>query len=1144
MNASYELAPIVDHASQWPVSGNRLILKLLEPGSSPQKIVLLPSSISTEGPLVSCLMVSRGKLFPARHAIECFRRQTYQQRELVIIDDNPSSELTEYLMVMDDPLIRHIMLPTSLGSLGNLRNRALAESRGDLVCQWDDDDLYDARRIAWQVEALLISEAQACFLRRWTLWWPAERRIAVSGDRIWEGSMLAQRTAMPTYPDQRRGEDSIITEKIIADKRVVLMNAPELYCYTIHGGNTFHYQHFLGIYNAASEFSGHQFYEDYLQLLGRRLPILDYTVALEQRRNLAAYRRPQPVSLPDRFIDPARQHPGRTPSCNEPRVSIIVRSMGRSCLIDALSSLAVQSYHKLEVVVVDATGGHHPPLPASIAADVRFRLVCAGRPLKRPAAANFGLETATGEYLGFLDDDDLFDPEHLALLVRRILEPDHPDLVYAGLWLVDRYHRLTHKQCNPFNPLMFQFFNLIPAISVLFHRRVIELGCRFDESQEIFEDWDFWFQLIPHVRIERIEMPTQHYFVESGTSGCSIGLNADSARAGHYSKRVRQRWKPCSSALWREYTALVHDLLARFHDGERAELRPAMRALLKRYPEEPNIEFHLGRNYLAEGHVFSARRLYESAVSHNRSCPEFVLSLAQLWEAQGWTEDALSCLEEARPVLLMQMPKVDAEITRLRRSLISRQTLTGKKVGNARIGRNDPCACGSGIRYKHCCGHHNNAPPKPAAANQALQVECDQLHVTGIEHYRRGELSAASEYLTAANAMIPGQPMINHALALLAYDQGELDKAAGYADAALAVTTDPVVMNFHRQLNYRRRRIIETQRLRESLRASKHLLSSDEVRLALKSAQTICVLQCNKSLPLSKNDFHGWQGELHFFRGNTEILPEVAPGSLPEQDGVLVIDGVPEILPPLLDSHARVQVLIRVTRDCPSMLFEIAHAVPSKIGLIYPDDTTARQVGLPGLVIRPTLPPAIFKISRPSPEIQFRVGLHGSCEVDGLHPLDAVLIRRLLAKKLTVSVHGGTPLLRHFPPSSLPSGLQLHGFDASQENFLASIDCLVLRRAPLASGEAALGFIACALAAGCPLICADGLPGAELIINGRNGFLVAGEDETAICKQITRLQQDATLMQSISEEARATARRYFASQDFGCWTRVQMGLEI
>jgi tetratricopeptide (TPR) repeat protein len=568
-----------------------------------------------------------------------------------------------------------------------------------------------------------------------------------------------------------------------------------------------------------------------------------------------------------------------------------------------------------------------------------------------------------------------------------------------------------------------------------------------------------------------------------------------------------------------------------------------MRALLGRYPEEANIEFHLGRSYLAEGHVFSARRLYESAVSHNRSCPEFVLPLARLWEAQGSLEDALSCLEEARPALSKQMQVVDAEITHLRRLIISRQTFPGNGGGGGRIGRNEPCSCGSGVRYKHCCGHPS-ATPELAAANQSLQAECDRLQVAGIEQYRCGELPAAGEYLAAANALLPGQPMVNHALALLAYDQGALDESARYIDIALATTTDPVITNFHRQLHYRRRRITEAQLLREALRASGRLLSSDGVRLALESAQAMLVLRCSVHLPLVEVDFNGWQGRVHFFQSDIEGVPDVALSTWPEQGGVLVIDGMPEVLPPLLDSQLRAQVLMRVTRDCPAMLFEIAHAVPGGIGLVYPDDITARQVGLPGLVLRPTLPPAAFEIARPPPGIAFRIGLRGNCEVDGLHPLDAVLIRRLLASRLLVSVHGGTPLLRHFPPSALPSGLQLHGFDVSQEDFLAGIDCLVLRRAPLASGEAALGFVAGALAAGCPLICADGLPGAELIMDGRNGFLVTAGDEAAICERIARLRQDTTLMHSISEEARATARRYWAAQDLGRWTRVHIGLEV
>src|SRR6187401_2428409 len=86
-------------------------------------------------------------------------------------------------------------------------------------------------------------------------------------------------------------------------------------------------------------------------------------------------------------------------------VSIIVRSMGRPHLADAVESILRQDYSPVEVIVVDATGGHHPPLPPHwIARGVRR--VDLGRPLPRPQAVNAGLDAATGAMIGFLDDDD------------------------------------------------------------------------------------------------------------------------------------------------------------------------------------------------------------------------------------------------------------------------------------------------------------------------------------------------------------------------------------------------------------------------------------------------------------------------------------------------------------------------------------------------------------------------------------------------------------------------------------------------------------------------------------------------------------------------------------------------------------------
>src|SRR5262249_59470665 len=120
---------------------------------------------STLAPLVSCLMLSRGERFPALHAIECFQRQTYPHRELVVVIDRPKGTLAEHIAELDDSRIR-VVTSTEERALGQLRNLAVASAQGEYVCNWDDDDLSAPDRIQAQLDALHAHDAAACVLRR------------------------------------------------------------------------------------------------------------------------------------------------------------------------------------------------------------------------------------------------------------------------------------------------------------------------------------------------------------------------------------------------------------------------------------------------------------------------------------------------------------------------------------------------------------------------------------------------------------------------------------------------------------------------------------------------------------------------------------------------------------------------------------------------------------------------------------------------------------------------------------------------------------------------------------------------------------------------------------------------------------------
>lgn len=230
-------------------------------------------------PLISCLMVTRGGLYPAYFAIECFRAQTYDSRELVIVCDEPDAPVASYIAELADPKIRYV--ETGHARLGDLRNVSVAEAKGELVCQWDDDDLYHPNRLEYQLGNLLKSGTSAHFLGRWTIWWPKRRTLALSSIRVWEGSMLARREAVGTYPAQSREEDAVMLAELMDKHRFVVTDSPDYYCYVVHGDNTCDEDHFEFMLERASwVFSD---YEAELAKRAGRFPFRDYLARLDRK---------------------------------------------------------------------------------------------------------------------------------------------------------------------------------------------------------------------------------------------------------------------------------------------------------------------------------------------------------------------------------------------------------------------------------------------------------------------------------------------------------------------------------------------------------------------------------------------------------------------------------------------------------------------------------------------------------------------------------------------------------------------------------------------------------------------------------------------------------------------------------------------
>lgn len=241
------------------------------------------------------------------------------------------------------------------------------------------------------------------------------------------------------------------------------------------------------------------------------------------------------------FLDQRAEAGAAVDASGLPLVSVIVRSMDRPCLRDALQSLADQIYPNIELVVVNAKGGPHGPVtPCRPWWKV---VVTEDRgPLGRSRAANVGLDHAQGRYLMFLDDDDLLLPDHISRLVERLSAADGEVLAaYAGVRVVDEAGRVLLEYDQPWSFARLLAANYIPNMALLFDRRLVdEKKCRFDESLEVLEDWDFFLQLAAHGDFCHVPGISAVYRYGLGTSGLSRQRQEDYYRV--HRARVIAKW--------------------------------------------------------------------------------------------------------------------------------------------------------------------------------------------------------------------------------------------------------------------------------------------------------------------------------------------------------------------------------------------------------------------------------------------------------------------------------------------------------------------------------------------------------------------------------------------------------------------------
>lgn len=233
-------------------------------------------------------------------------------------------------------------------------------------------------------------------------------------------------------------------------------------------------------------------------------------------------------------------HRPRRPEWNAPEgayapapvVSVVTPTYNSAATIaETIASVAAQSWREFEMIVVDdGSTDETPRLLAQHARRYPWISWCV-QPNAGPAAArNTAIALARGEFIAFLDADDLWEPNKLALQVAAFERNPGAAFIYSDerdFWPDRERPRTLFQQKQPArgNVLraLFERGNFILTSTSMLRKSALQAVNGFDPTRHINEDVDLWFRMaeqyefdyVPQVLVRRRMLP--HSLMHSNT---------------------------------------------------------------------------------------------------------------------------------------------------------------------------------------------------------------------------------------------------------------------------------------------------------------------------------------------------------------------------------------------------------------------------------------------------------------------------------------------------------------------------------------------------------------------------------------------------------------------------------------------------
>lgn len=185
----------------------------------------------------------------------------------------------------------------------------------------------------------------------------------------------------------------------------------------------------------------------------------------------------------------------------------------------AINSVLNQTFEDWELIVVDDRSKDNTKDVVESFKDKRIKYIelskhfgCDTKP------KNEGIKASTGEYIAFLDDDNEYRPDHLAILLKEFDKTPNLALAYGDRWIVDELGNIPPQlgMTSDFDPLTLMTRNFIDTSDVLVKRQALFDVGGFDERFDKYVDWNVYVRMLKNgFKFKRVPLIITDYHLHS-----------------------------------------------------------------------------------------------------------------------------------------------------------------------------------------------------------------------------------------------------------------------------------------------------------------------------------------------------------------------------------------------------------------------------------------------------------------------------------------------------------------------------------------------------------------------------------------------------------------------------------------------------